>query len=158
MSASDRPQVSFHTGVPDVVAYALRLVRKAAGQRSAVRVVGDPAVLDALDEALWTESPESFLPHVRLKGEQADAMAASASVRHASVWLVDADLSIEGPQALDGALRAFVNLGGSPPGKLQQWDKIIELVGADSASRESGQARWRYYRAEGLEPSHHAGK
>ena len=158
MSQTIRPQVSFHTGVTDVPAYALRLLRKAMGQQSVLRVTGDARWLDALDEMLWTDSPDSFWPHARIKpAAERSAAVLSDGAKLAPVWLVDAASGPEGPIA-SGSPRALVNLGGEAPQNWQQWDKIIELVSTDPQDREAAQARWRYYRSLGLEPSHHAAK
>ena len=44
-------QVDFHSGVTDKVGHACRLLRKAVRQGARVQVCGEPAELDALDQA-----------------------------------------------------------------------------------------------------------
>jgi len=58
-------RVDFHSNVPDKLAYACRLARKAymAGNKVVV-LAADSAQLDALNSAMWTISATDFLPHV----------------------------------------------------------------------------------------------
>lgn len=58
-------RVDFHSNVPDKLAYACRLARKAymAGNKVVV-LAQDSAQLDALNSAMWTISATDFLPHV----------------------------------------------------------------------------------------------
>jgi DNA polymerase-3 subunit chi len=58
-------RVDFHSNVPDRIAYACRLIRKARANRCQVVVMAaDSAQMQTLDEALWTFAEQEFLPHV----------------------------------------------------------------------------------------------
>ncbi len=63
--SSTMNRVDFHSNVPDKLAYACRLARKAymAGNKVVV-LAQDAAQLDALNTAMWTISATDFLPHV----------------------------------------------------------------------------------------------
>jgi len=76
-------RVDFHTNVPDKLAYACRLARKAymAGNKVVV-LAADSAQMQALNAAMWTISPTDFVPHV-LAG---DPLAA-----HTPVVLTDSE-------------------------------------------------------------------
>ena len=55
--------IAFHVNLADPEGYACRLLRKASASGAQVVVVGDPAQLRALDQALWTFSPADFVAH-----------------------------------------------------------------------------------------------
>ncbi|MBL8308338.1 MAG: DNA polymerase III subunit chi [Rubrivivax sp.] len=136
-------EVEFHTGVADRVGFACRLLRKACRQGVRVLVTASPETLAELDRALWTFEERDFLPHVRMPG------AAAAVAARTPVWLA--------PRAgLEGAPRVLLNLGAEPPASLDVADRLIEVVTADPDDAEAGRARWRAYKAAGLEIRHHA--
>lgn len=145
--------VAFHTGVPDVVDYTLRLVRKGHGLGSRVLVVGPEAAVSALDERLWTFEPGSFISHVRCAHAQGEA--APALLERSSVWLLTEgeDITASPPGLVP---RVLVSLGGARAHPPSNFEKIIEVVGTDAEERRLGQQRWREYREYGLQPIHHA--
>ena len=49
--------IAFHTGIANPLDYACRLLRKAYRSGARVAVHGEPALLDRLDQALWTFEP-----------------------------------------------------------------------------------------------------
>src|SRR3954467_6461563 len=58
-------RIDFHTNIPDKLAYACRLARKAlAADGKLVLLAQDGAQAQALNDALWTFSQTDFLPHV----------------------------------------------------------------------------------------------
>ena len=135
--------VEFHTGVPDPLAYACRLLRKAYRRGATVLCLAPPARLEALDRALWTFVEREFVPHVQL------AAAAVAMLRRTPIWLAPA-----WPAA--GVERDVVlNLGADLPAGGADSARVIELVGADVDEVERGRALWRQYRAGGFDVVHH---
>ena len=66
-------EVEFHTSVTDPVAFAGRLLRRAARQGVRVQVTAPPEVLSLLDRNLWTAEAQDFVPHVRMPGASAAA-------------------------------------------------------------------------------------
>lgn len=134
--------VEFHTGVEDPLGFACRLLRKAYRSGARVAVTAPPTLLAALDQALWTFSPQEFVPHVRMPG--AHDLAAKTPI-----WLV-ADASVARGQPV------LVNLGAEAVGQADAFERIIEIVGTDADARDAGRARWRHYEAWGVKPLHHA--
>ena len=136
-------EVEFHTGVPDVGAFACRLLRKAARQGVRVQVTAPSETLDALDRQLWSFDERDFVPHARLP-------AASPALRKRSpIWLT--------PHVMDGdAPRVVVNLGADAPADLGALDRLIEVVSVDAEQAQLGRMRWRAYKAQGLSIKHHA--
>lgn len=63
----------YHCTRAPVVEVAVRLAEKVMDSRERLLVVGAPAVLQALDKALWEHVPDSFLAHAMAGGDH-DAM------------------------------------------------------------------------------------
>lgn len=151
MSEAAAP-VAFHTGVVDPVGHAIRLLRKALSMRSRVVVVGQAAVLDELDQRLWTADPGSFMPHAWWSAETRDRPA----VRHAPVWLWREAPELQGASPVPAPAEVLINLGIEVLAAARQFSKVIEVVPSDPAARAQGQQRWRTWREWGLNPAHHA--
>ena len=159
-------EVEFHTGVDDSVGFACRLLRKAYRQGARVRVTAPPALLAELDRALWVFDDRDFVPHVRVPG------VAPAIAARTPIWL-SADVggvedAVEGVAAgadagaaavatLPAAPRVVVNLGAAAPGDVASLERLIEVVSTDPDDADRGRARWRAYKAAGLQIKHHAG-
>ena len=128
-------EVAFHFNAPDKLPYACRLLRKvwASGARSVV--TGEPAMLDALDQALWTFSALDFLPHCRA---DAPAHVLSAS----PIVLAPVPTALPGHDVL-------VNLGSTVPAGFEQFGRLVEVVGADDADRAPARTRWKHYADRG---------
>ncbi len=129
-------RVEFHFNVPDRVAYACRLLRKASRQQLAVGVWADEAVLRALSPQLWTLSSQDFLPHCLLPaGEAMQALS--------PIWL-SADLDrLRGRPVL-------LNLSDQWVADAARWPRLVELVPADDdGARQAARQRWRRYAGEG---------
>ena len=135
-------EVAFHFNTPDKVGYACRLLRKAVGSGAVVVVTGDPALLDELDGALWTFSALDFVPHCRDTAAPAPVVALS-------------------PVVLTGSPRAaphhqvLVNLGDAVPEGFETFERLIEVVTADEADRQSARLRWKHYSARGYDIRRH---
>lgn len=131
--------VEFHTGVADRLGYACRLLRKAYRKGARVQVTAEPADLAALDQALWTLDERDFIPHVRLSTAHAGVAARTP------LWFATQAVAEDAP-------RVLVNLGAELPQRLDTLERIIEIVGNETEDVAGGRARWRAYKAAGLEP------
>lgn len=135
--------VEFHTGIPDPLGFACRLLRKAYRQGATVLCLAPPARLELLDKALWSFAERDFIPHVRLAG------AAQALLLRTPIWLASA-----WPAA--GAGREVVlDLGGELPVGETGAARVIEVIGVDADEVERGRELWRRYKAGGFEIVHH---
>ena len=137
--------VEFHTGVVDPTDFACRLLRKVHRQGARVQVTAPPALLDELDRQLWTFDEREFLPHVRLPA------APAALHARTPIWLTAAVTT------QPGAPRLLLNLGADAPEDLQALDRLIEVLSTDETAVQAGRARWRAYKAAGLNVVHHSG-
>jgi DNA polymerase-3 subunit chi len=135
--------IAFHTGIANPLDYACRLLRKAYRSGAKVAVHGEPALLDRLDQLLWTFEPLEFVPHVLLPRDGSDAGRVALSP---VVLVKDA----EAP----AACRIGVSLGGHPVPDAGVFDRLIAIVGLDPEQREAGRMRWREYERAGHAVSH----
>ena len=129
-------EVAFHFNVPDKLAYACRLLRKASGGGAKVVVTGDPALLRSLDTELWTFSALEFIPHCHAGHADAQVLAASPVV------LADAPRGVPHHEVL-------VNLGGPVPEGFERFERLIELVSLETDDRLQARARWKHYSDRG---------
>jgi len=129
-------RIDFHFNAADRLAYACRLVRKVhrAGHRIVVQC-DSPELLRALNEALWTFSPQDFIPHVLATDTLAD---------RTPVLLADDEV----PASLD-MHEVLINLGRATPTGFSRYERLIEVIGLEAADREAGRERWRFYRDRG---------
>jgi DNA polymerase-3 subunit chi len=134
--------VEFHTGLPDALDFACRLLRKAQRQGHRVLVTAPAPLLAALDARLWTFEPLAFVPHVQV-GDTTPAVSARTPI-----WLAEALPAGPLPPVL-------VNMGAAMPADPQRFERIVELVSADADEAQAGRERWRQYKALGLEIVHH---
>lgn len=132
-------EVEFHTGLADPVAFACRLLRKAARQGVRVQVTAPPERLAQLDHNLWAHDAQDFVPHVRMPG------ASAAVAGRTPIWLARAALGADAP-------RVLMNLGAGGPADLAALDRVIEIVGSDADAADGGRERWRAYKAMGVSP------
>lgn len=139
-------QVDFHTGVPDALAYAYRLLRKAVNQGAKVTVVAPAEQIKALDLQLWANEPASFIPHVCV-GDFEKEMP--DHVQMAAIWLVSE------AQAQGWERPVLLNLGATIPSCAQACSRLIEVVSHDDAHKQQAKQRWRTYQSWGLQPVHH---
>jgi DNA polymerase-3 subunit chi len=139
-------QVEFHTGVPDPVAFACRLLRKASRRGVRVLVTAPEALLAELDQQLWTFESREFVPHVRLPADGRPLPERVAA--RTPIWLAT-------EAGVPGAPPIIVNLDAGAPADLDGFERLIEIVGETPESVERGRLRWRAYKAAGLEVVHH---
>ncbi|MDB5946238.1 MAG: holC [Ramlibacter sp.] len=134
-------EVAFHFNAPDKLAYACRLLRKAAATGARVMVTGASATLRDLDVALWTFAPLEFLPHCY--GEVTPvALAASPVV------LAESVRSAPHQQVL-------VNLGGAVPEGFERFERLIEVVTSEEEDRQDARRRWKHYADRGYAITRH---
>jgi len=136
--------VAFHTGIANPLDYACRLLRKAYRSGALVAVLGESAMLDRLDHALWTFEALEFVPHVVLPRDGGDAGRLALSP---IVLVKDA-------ATVPAACRIGVTLAGHPVPEVGAFDRLIAVVGLDPEQREAGRLRWREYERAGHAVSH----
>jgi len=133
-------RIDFHSNVPDKLAYACRLVRKAhaAGKRI-VLMTDDAGQMAALNTALWTFSATDFLPHVAA----GDALAGQTPI-----VLADSD---------DAPLphhELMVNLSRRIPAHVAQFERVIEVISSDEDDAAAGRQRYVAYKKQDYPLTH----
>jgi len=137
-------EVAFHFNAADKLEYACRLLRKAVANSAKVVVAGDSQLLNALDGALWSFSPTSFVPHC-VFGAQDDTLA------HSPVVLVMND---ELPSALPHH-HVLLNLGHELVKGFESFERIIEIVTNDEHDKSQARIRWKHYADRGYPLQRH---
>lgn len=133
-------RIDFYSNVPDKLAYACRLVRKArAADCSVVLLTRDRNELARLDEALWTFSEQEFLPHVPAE----DPLAANTPV-----ILTDND------RADLPHYQLLINLSASTPAHFARFERMLEIISFDDADKAAGRERYRFYQQRGYSLTH----
>ena len=128
-------EIAFHFHVPDRLAYACRLIRKAQSQGARLVVLADGADAQRLDLLLWTFSAREFIAHCRLPASP-DMASASAVV-------------IGGEPAQWPHSEVLLNLSASVPQGFERFERLIELVTGDEGDRHHARQRWRHYAQRG---------
>ncbi len=129
-------EITFHIQVPDVRAYACRLLRKAylKGSRLVVWVEADEEA--ALDRDLWSMGQGDFVPHARSSSD--------ARVRQRSPIV----LSTEPPESAE----VLVNLSTQMLTDPGRFARVLEIVGAKEDQKARARQRWATYKSAGFSP------
>ncbi|MCD8504320.1 MAG: DNA polymerase III subunit chi [Burkholderiaceae bacterium] len=101
----------------------------------------DPDRMTQIDQALWSVSDTSFVPHERLLDEQTETLP---------IYLVD---QAAWPLVATRVTEAdwLVNLDDDCPPEPTLFTRVLEIVSCDEVDRELARQRWRQYQAMGLD-------
>ena len=133
-------RIDFHTNIPDKLAYACRLARKAyAAKAKVVVLLEDASQAEALNAALWTVSDTDFIPHVFAD----DPLAAVTPV------LVTFDEAAELPHH-----DMLVNLTRRTPAKLDAFARVFEIISLDEDDAAAGRQRYAAYKKQSYPLTH----
>jgi len=137
-------QVSFYTGVTDRLAFACRLLRKAAQGGSRILVLGSGHALARLDADLWRFEATEFLPHYWV---QSEAACDKALLDQTPIVLAE-----HAPPGWPGG--RLLNLGLEMPPGLEAFDRVLEIVSNDAEQVQAGRRRFKLYRDAGHAVTH----
>ena len=127
-------RIDFHTNVPDKIAYACRLVRKAyAANHRVVLMTEDATQLAELNAAMWTFSATDFLPHV---------LAGDALAPDTPIVLTDND------EAQLPHTELLVNLARRAPTGMTKFERMIEVISSDEEDAAAGRKRYVAYKLQ----------
>lgn len=135
-------RIEFHFNAPDKLAYACRLLRKAAGSGARVVVLADGDAIAQLDAQLWTFAPLEFVPHAQ-QHSAPEVLAASPVV------LTDT-LGASLPHQ-----DVLLHLGQGEVQGFESFARLIEVVSLDEADRQAARRRWKRYAEQGYELLRH---
>jgi DNA polymerase-3 subunit chi len=133
-------RIDFHSNATHPLEYVCRLVKKAyfSGHKL-VLTSDDASQIDLLDEALWSQHPQDFLPHCKLD----DAFAPVTPI-------ILAGEAKELPH-----YDVMINLGSQLPALFSRCERLIEVVAQDSQAVAAGRLRWAFYKDRGYALTHH---
>jgi DNA polymerase-3 subunit chi len=133
-------RIDFHTNIPDKLAYACRLARKAyASKAKVVLLAEDAAQAEALNAALWTLSDTDFIPHVAA----GDPLAGETPI------IVTADEDVPLPHH-----EMLVNLTRRTPALLSQFARVFEIISIDEEDAAAGRQRYVAYKKQNYPLTH----
>lgn len=133
-------RIDFHTNIPDKLAYACRLARKAyAAKARVVLLAEDAAQAEALDAALWTVSNTDFIPHVPAGDPLADQTPVIVTFDEAAPLLHH---------------EMLVNLTRRTPAKLEQFARVFEIISTDEDDAAAGRQRYVAYKKQNYPLTH----
>lgn len=98
----------------------------------------DAAQAARLDRALWTYRQDSFLPHGLLSDQSEEPIV----------------LGVMDEIAPPG-YHMLINLAPAVANNLEAYDRVAEVACRESALLKAARNRFRWYRAQGMEPNNH---
>lgn len=133
-------RIDFHTNIPDKLAYACRLARKAYASRGKVVLLADsPQQARQLNEALWTIGDTDFIPHV---------MAGDPLAGETPVIVTDSE---DAPLPHHDML---VNLTQRTPANFAQFARVFEIISTDEQDAAAGRQRYVAYKKQDYALTH----
>jgi DNA polymerase-3 subunit chi len=133
-------RIDFHTNIPDKLAYACRLARKAYSSKAKIVLLAeDAAQAAALNEALWTLSNVDFLPHV---------MADDPLAPETPIIVTDSE-EVALPHH-----EMLVNLTRRTPSTVAQFARVFEIISTDESDAAAGRQRYVAYKKQSYPLTH----
>jgi DNA polymerase III subunit chi len=133
-------RIDFHTNIPDKLAYACRLARKAyAAKGKIVLLAEDAAQASALNDALWTLSDTDFLPHV---------MAGDPLAGQTPIIVTDSE------EAALPHYDMLVNLTRRTPSTFAQFARVFEIISTNEDDAAAGRQRYVAYKKQSYPLTH----
>jgi DNA polymerase III subunit chi len=124
---------------------ACRLCEKAVGSGKRVHVhAPDDEVAREFDRLLWIYKQNSFVGHERI--------GASDDPGPASVLIGTGEPL---PSQRAPKCEVLVNLAPAVPAFFDRFERVLEIVAGDTATRAVSRSRFKFYRDQGLAPETH---
>jgi DNA polymerase-3 subunit chi len=133
-------RIDFHTNIPDKLAYACRLARKAYSAKAKIVLLAeDAAQAAALNEALWTLSNIDFLPHV---------MADDPLAPETPIIITDSEVAVLPHHDM------LVNLTRRTPANFAEFARVFEIISIDESDAAAGRQRYVAYKKQSYPLTH----
>ena len=118
--------------------YACRLVEKAYTMGLHIHIqTADESMTQQMDDLLWTFRDRSFIPHQ--KDCEPNELCA-VTLNH---------------ETLSNTREVLVNLCPNVPDNYQQYKRIVEIVANNDNMKQSARERFKFYKDNVEEPTHH---
>jgi len=132
--------IDFYFNADDRLQVACRLAAKAASQNKRLLVhAPDSELAGRFDRMLWTWQALAFVPHCAAH----DPLAGETPVL------------IGGGEDTPEGCEVILNLGEGCPPHFERFSRLLEIVGADEAGKQSGRERYKFYQARGYKIANH---
>lgn len=119
--------------------YSCKLARGFCQQQQRVLIkTADKTMSQAIDEALWTYDPLSFIPHAISCDNDNDEQAILISHRGEESGLFDVQINLSNTAA-----------------NAEQSPRIIEILNQQETRKQAGREHYKYYRQMQCELKHH---
>jgi DNA polymerase-3 subunit chi len=123
------------------LATACRLCEKAVGSGKRVHIhAPDATVAQEIDRLLWVYKQGGFIGHERVGASNDPAPAA---------------VLIGTGEPLPSHRDVLVNLDAAVPPFFDRFERVLEIVAGDAATRGRSRERFKFYRDRGLAPETH---
>ena len=133
-------RIDFHTNIPDKLAYACRLARKAYASKARIVLLAEDATqAAALNDALWTLSNVDFLPHV---------MADDPLAPQTPIIITDSE------EAALPHHDMLVNLTRRTPSTFAEFARVFEIISTDEQDAAAGRQRYVAYKKQSYPLTH----
>lgn len=124
-------EVSFHFHVADPGLHLCRLLRKVLAMGKKALVLLPEPQIHELDVQLWTFSQEDFIDHACI----GDGVS---QLQRSRVVLAPAMTDV-------GHSQVLINTLHTVPEGFERFEKLVEVVSTDEATRAAARGRWRHY-------------
>lgn len=124
---------------------ACRITEKAYLAKQKVVCYADAALLQRLDEMLWTFGDGSFVPH--------DTVTREGAACEAPVALTTGPLPAD--PFIDPEASVLINLADAAPPCFERFARVAEFLDGRPEVRSAGRERFKAYRAKAIEPRTH---
>ncbi len=137
-------QIDFHFNVPNRFTYACRLIRKALAQGMTIAVwARNENKLEYFSRQLWSFEPTGFYPHVRASDPLAQVTPIVYSHEERQLPARDALVLLDDTLPDDYATL------------FARFARVFDIVPPGEAEKNAARERFKFYRAQGLNPVAH---
>jgi DNA polymerase-3 subunit chi len=132
--------IDFYFNAQDRFQVACRLAGKAVKQNQRLLIYApQPEAASRIDKLLWSWPAVGFVPH---------CPAHSPLAAETPVLIASSDDTPEGCEVL-------LNLGAECPPHFERFPRLLEIVSSTDEEKDSGRARYRFYRERGYKIASH---
>jgi DNA polymerase III subunit chi len=132
--------IDFYFNAEDRFQVACRLAGKAVKQNQRLLIYApQPEAASRIDKLLWTWPAVGFVPHCPTH---------SPLAAETPVLIASGDDTPEGCEVL-------LNLGAECPPHFERFPRLLEIVSSSDEEKDSGRARYRFYRERGYKIASH---
>jgi DNA polymerase-3 subunit chi len=132
--------IDFYFNAEDRLQVACRLAGKALKQGNRMLIYApDPETAARIDKMLWTWPAIGFVPHCAVHAPHA----------------AETPVLVASNEETQPGCELLLNLGTDCPPHFERFARLLEVVSATDQDKETGRARFRFYRERGYRIASH---